>query len=179
MSGGDLWMQNESGVIMNLKARRTGLMLSLGGDAVVISRAQWRSGCEACKASGGHSMRYSFLPALCLGSALLALTCGPAVADQRHVRDTIPAAEAIVDGRNAQYVVRFDGPVDHASAKLEITQDSGKVVASLPVLLDSSPNVLFGSGPALPPGRYKLHWHFGAGAGANATDGEVAFSVRP
>ena len=37
MSGGDLWMQNESGVIMHLKAKRTGLMLSLGGDAVVIS----------------------------------------------------------------------------------------------------------------------------------------------
>ena len=37
MSGGDLWLQNEFGVIMHLKAKRTGLMLSLGGDAVVIS----------------------------------------------------------------------------------------------------------------------------------------------
>ena len=37
MSGGDLWMQNEAGVIMHLKAKRIGLMLSLGGDAVVIS----------------------------------------------------------------------------------------------------------------------------------------------
>jgi hypothetical protein len=36
-SRGELWMQNEAGVIMKLKARRTGLMLSLGGDAVVIS----------------------------------------------------------------------------------------------------------------------------------------------
>jgi hypothetical protein len=36
-SGGDLWMQNEAGVIMHLKAKRTGLMLSLGADAVVIS----------------------------------------------------------------------------------------------------------------------------------------------
>jgi hypothetical protein len=40
MSGGDLWMQNERGVIMHLKAKRTGLMLSLGGDAVVIHLAQ-------------------------------------------------------------------------------------------------------------------------------------------
>ena len=40
MSGGDLWMQNESGVIMHLKAKRTGLMLSLGGDAVIIKLAQ-------------------------------------------------------------------------------------------------------------------------------------------
>ncbi len=36
-SGGDLWLQNEAGVIMHLKAKRTGLMLSLGGDAVIIS----------------------------------------------------------------------------------------------------------------------------------------------
>jgi hypothetical protein len=36
-SDGDLWMQNEAGVIMHLKAKRAGLMLSLGGDAVVIS----------------------------------------------------------------------------------------------------------------------------------------------
>lgn len=36
-SAGDLWLQNEAGAIMHLKAKRTGLMLSLGGDAVVIS----------------------------------------------------------------------------------------------------------------------------------------------
>jgi hypothetical protein len=40
LSGGDLWMQNEAGVIMHLKAKREGLMLSLGGDAVVISMRQ-------------------------------------------------------------------------------------------------------------------------------------------
>jgi hypothetical protein len=39
-SGGDLWLQNESGVILHLKAKRTGLMLSLGGDAVAISMSQ-------------------------------------------------------------------------------------------------------------------------------------------
>jgi hypothetical protein len=36
-SAGDLWLQNEQGVILHLKARRTGLMLTLGGDAMVIS----------------------------------------------------------------------------------------------------------------------------------------------
>jgi len=39
-SAGDLWLQNESGVILHLKAKRQGLMLSLGGDAVVISMSQ-------------------------------------------------------------------------------------------------------------------------------------------
>jgi hypothetical protein len=36
-SAGDLWMQNEADVILHLKAKREGLILSLGGDAVVIS----------------------------------------------------------------------------------------------------------------------------------------------
>jgi len=36
-SMGELWLQNDAGVIMKLRAKRTGLMLSLGGDAVVIS----------------------------------------------------------------------------------------------------------------------------------------------
>jgi hypothetical protein len=36
-SAGDLWLKNNNGVVMHLKAKRTGLMLSLGGDAVVIS----------------------------------------------------------------------------------------------------------------------------------------------
>jgi hypothetical protein len=36
-SAGDLWMQNEAGVIMHLKARREGLMLSLGGSAIVVA----------------------------------------------------------------------------------------------------------------------------------------------
>jgi hypothetical protein len=36
-SGGDLWLQNDAGVILHLKAKREGLMLSLGGDAIKIS----------------------------------------------------------------------------------------------------------------------------------------------
>ncbi len=38
-SVGDLWLQNQAGVIMHLKAKRTGLMLSLGADAIVIIRS--------------------------------------------------------------------------------------------------------------------------------------------
>jgi hypothetical protein len=33
-------LQNEHGVVMRLNAKRKGLMLSLGGDAVVISMNQ-------------------------------------------------------------------------------------------------------------------------------------------
>ena len=34
-SAGDLWLENGAGVILHLNAKRTGLMLSLGGDAVI------------------------------------------------------------------------------------------------------------------------------------------------
>lgn len=34
---GEMWLQNQAGVIMRLRARRTGLMLALGGDAVQIT----------------------------------------------------------------------------------------------------------------------------------------------
>lgn len=36
-SFGDLWLRNPNGVVMHLKAKREGLMLSVGGDAVVIT----------------------------------------------------------------------------------------------------------------------------------------------
>jgi hypothetical protein len=40
MSRGDLWLQNQAGVVMHLKGKREGLMLSLGGDAMVINMSQ-------------------------------------------------------------------------------------------------------------------------------------------
>ncbi len=36
-SAGDLWLKNQTGVVMHLYAKRTGLMLSLGGSAIVIT----------------------------------------------------------------------------------------------------------------------------------------------
>jgi hypothetical protein len=35
-SAGDLWLKNPAGVVLHLKAKREGLALSLGGDAVYI-----------------------------------------------------------------------------------------------------------------------------------------------
>ena len=36
-SRGDLWLQNNAGIKIHLRAKREGLMLSLGGDGVIIS----------------------------------------------------------------------------------------------------------------------------------------------
>ena len=37
---GDLWLRNPNGVVMHLRAKREGLMLSVGGDAVVVTMSQ-------------------------------------------------------------------------------------------------------------------------------------------
>jgi len=39
-SRGDLWLKNQAGVVMHLKGKREGLMLSLGGDAMIINMKQ-------------------------------------------------------------------------------------------------------------------------------------------
>jgi hypothetical protein len=39
-SAGDLWLRNEAGVTMHLKAKRTGLILSLGADAIRVAWPQ-------------------------------------------------------------------------------------------------------------------------------------------
>ena len=90
--------------------------------------------------------------------AVLFVACGSAEARPLHVRDSTPAAETIVDGRNAQYVVRFDGWVDHAASRMDITEN-GKVVEPLVPTLDSEADVLAATAPELSLGRYQLHWH--------------------
>ena len=77
-------------------------------------------------------------------------------ATPRQVRSSTPAADAILQGRHAEYIVRFDGPVDHRSCRLLIIQ-SGKVIESLPLRLNSAPDTLFAQGETPPPGKYTLH----------------------
>ncbi len=81
-------------------------------------------------------------------------------------------------GGHAQYVVRFDGPVDHAQARLEILRD-GQVVQRLNPLLDSAADVLFASAPTPGPGHYVLHWIVKSVPGDDISDGSIPFSVEP
>ena len=90
--------------------------------------------------------------------------------------ESLPAARAIVDHNNAQYVVRFDGPVDHRGSRLLITRGD-RVVRKLRPLLDSAPEVLFASGPRLPAGDYQLHWSAKSMPDGDFTDGSIGFTV--
>jgi copper resistance protein C len=93
-----------------------------------------------------------------------------------HVMASTPAAEALIQSGNAQYVVRFDGPVDHARSRLEILRD-GQVVERLHPLLDSAAEVLFASAPAPEPGHYVLHWIVKSVPDQDASEGMIPFSV--
>ena len=100
-----------------------------------------------------------------------------AMAGQLHVRDSSPAAEAIVRGRHAEYVIRFDGPVDHVASRMDVIQ-AGRVIHSLIPLADSAADVLFASGETPPVGRYLLHWQAVSRDG-EVSIGDIAFSVEP
>jgi methionine-rich copper-binding protein CopC len=107
---------------------------------------------------------------------LLVGLCGMSEARPLTVRQSYPAAEMIVDGRNTQYVLRFDGWVDHGASKLDVTAN-GQIVATLVPTGDSEPNVLASSSPLLAPGRYQLHWHVKSVPDGDFTDGSIPFTV--
>jgi len=112
-------------------------------------------------------------------ASLLAVVSRPYSADAAslNVLASDPAAEAIINGRHAGYLIRFDGPVDHATSRLQITR-SGRVIRLLVPRLDSAVDVLYATSQAPAPGHYLLHWE------ARSIDGEVSkgdipFTVGP
>ena len=107
---------------------------------------------------------------------VMAATCGPAEARPLHVRNSFPAAEAILDGRNAQYIVRFDGWVDHGASQMDVTEDR-KIIEPLVPVADSEPDVLAASASALPPGRYQLHWRAKSVPDGDSSEGFISFTV--
>ena len=104
---------------------------------------------------------------------LLGISSGRAM----QMTESFPAAKTVVEGRNAQYVVRFDALVNHRLSQLTITQH-GHLVRRLQPLLRSDPEALAASAPRLPPGDYELHWSARSMSG-ETSDGSVPFTVRP
>ena len=112
----------------------------------------------------------------CAILVLLLLSTTSAPARALHVLASTPVAEAIMRGRNAQYVVRFDGPVDHAQSRLEILRD-GQVIQRLHPLLDSAADALFASAPTPESGHYLLHWIVNSVPDEDISDGVIPISV--
>jgi methionine-rich copper-binding protein CopC len=79
--------------------------------------------------------------------------------------------------QTAQYVVRFDSPVDHQLSRLFITRGD-RVVQTLRPRLRASPNVLAAFGPRLQPGDYELRWSARSVRDGSVTEGSTPFTVR-
>jgi methionine-rich copper-binding protein CopC len=112
----------------------------------------------------------------CSALALLLMSSGQASARPMHVLKSTPDAQAVMHGRNMQYIVRFDGPVDHAQSQLEIVRN-GHVIEVLHPRLDSAVDVLFASAPAPEPGSYVLHWSVKSISDGDVSEGVIPFSV--
>jgi methionine-rich copper-binding protein CopC len=112
----------------------------------------------------------------CSALALLLMSSGQVRARPMHVLNSTPDAQAVMHGRNMQYIVRFDGPVDHAQSQLEIVRD-GHVIEVLHPRLDSAVDVLFASAPAPEPGSYVLHWSVKSISDGDVSEGVIPFSV--
>ena len=114
-----------------------------------------------------------------IGALLLATGLWPCLAAARpvHVLASQPSAQTVIRGDHAEYIVRFDGPVDHAASAMQITQ-AGRLVEPLTPRLDSAVDVLFADGRAPPAGHYLLHWRAVAAEG-DVTEGDIPFSVAP
>ncbi len=111
-----------------------------------------------------------------IGIALLLVSPSGAWSRPMRMVECFPAAHAIVDGNNAEYVVRFDGLIDHQTSRMWLTQGD-HLARTLTPNLNSAPEVLFASSPRLPPGRYQLHWSAKSVPDPDLTDGSIDFTV--
>lgn len=87
-----------------------------------------------------------------------------------------PAVDEIMNGSATSFALRFDGPVDHKSARLTLTGPGGS--RALRARLDSEPNTLFAAVGRLPAGDYALDWQVKAPSG-RISKGRVPFHVAP
>jgi methionine-rich copper-binding protein CopC len=124
-------------------------------------------------------MRFGYRSKMAAAIALVALAFCPRIATARslQVRESLPAAEAIIHGHHAEYVIRFDGPVNHVASRMEITQDN-HIIQTLTPLADSAVDVLFADSAVPPPGRYMLHWEAVSSDGT-LSKGDIPFNAEP
>lgn len=113
-----------------------------------------------------------------LALLVMALLLSFQMSEARTVKmiESNPKAETIIHGDHAEFVVRFNGPVDHHASRLEIVQN-GRVVHTFLPLENAAADVLYAAGPVPAPGHYDLRWIAIAGDGEQS-DGQISFTVQ-
>ncbi|WP_428983514.1 copper resistance CopC family protein [Paraburkholderia phymatum] len=110
------------------------------------------------------------------GGMLLALS---PLAANAHVfpQKQEPGAGATVEAP-AKVVITFDGPLEPAFSSLTVTDASGKQVNTAKSAVDAQqPRVESVALPALPAGKYNVHWVAVASDG-HRTHGDYSFNVK-
>ena len=118
-----------------------------------------------------YSMRCWFITSLFL------FALSGASAETLQVVKSNPASDAVIGTDNNQFEILFNGEIDTRHSTLSITRD-GEVVETLHPSLDAAVGVLFGRGPRLQPGSYKLHWMVKSLNGSDVTEGDIPFTVK-
>ena len=110
----------------------------------------------------------------------MALLLAPQMTEARAVKmiDSQPQTKTTIHGNHAEYIVRFDGPVNHYASRLEIVQ-GGRVVRTLVPLENAAVDVLFAAGPVPAPGRYNLRWTAISGDGEQSSGQVHRTTVGP
>jgi methionine-rich copper-binding protein CopC len=88
-----------------------------------------------------------------------------AYAQTPQMMDSYPKASAVMDGRETQFFIRFDRPVDHRNAQLTPR-------------LDSAPNTIYSGARRLAPGNYELRWNVRSITDREVSNGVIHFTVR-
>lgn len=114
-----------------------------------------------------------FLKRAAAGAALLVASFSGADARTVHVVQS----QIATDGPNAQYVVRFDTPVDHERSRLVVMQGD-RAVQTLRPVLRAEPNVLAATTSRPPAGAYELRWSAWSVPDGDVTEGSIPFNVR-
>jgi methionine-rich copper-binding protein CopC len=98
------------------------------------------------------------------------------LADPMVLVESYPVVNQIMDGSATTFALRFDGPVDHAGARLTLVTPTGS--RTLHARLSSQPNTLFVAVGKLASGAYKLTWTVRAPDG-HLSKGDIPFRVTP
>jgi methionine-rich copper-binding protein CopC len=117
------------------------------------------------------------LPGKIAALALLAFLVPVTQAGAMRALETSPAARSIMDGNRQEFILRFQGPVDHAGSSLSVLQDD-RVVRKLQPRLGASPNTLFAIAGGLAPGAYTLRWVAKSHRSGTMIEGGLDFTVR-
>jgi methionine-rich copper-binding protein CopC len=119
------------------------VLAGLGGTLLVLSRR------AAARRPRRRAVAAVFAAAGMLGFA-------GADAQAMAVLSSVPSIEQAMDGAARSFVVRFDQPVDHATARLVLETADGR--RELKARLASRPSVVYAAVGRLVPGDYRLRW---------------------